>query len=123
MTSAVEGKRVLLLEDEFIVALAAEDMLVELGAVVIGPAATVAEGLALADAPLDAAVLDVNMNGERSFAVARALRARGVPFVFATGYAEVDGGEVVDAPIVPKPYTADDLAAALCRVLAGCPRP
>lgn len=123
MKSTVDGKRILLLEDEFIVALAAEDMLAELGVVVVGPAATVAEGLALADAPLDAAVLDINMNGERSFAVARALRARGVPFVFATGYAEVDRGETVDAPVVAKPYTADDLAAALSRVLAGCPHP
>lgn len=122
MTGVLAGKRVLLLEDEVIVALAAEDMLLELGAEVVGPATTLAEGLALAARPgIDAAVLDVNMNGERSWDVALALRIRGVPFVFATGYAQIDIPDAADAPVVPKPYTPDDLARALARAFATSP--
>ena len=118
MKAGLTGKRVLVLEDEVIVALAAEDMLADLGATVVGPATTVAQGLALVrDAPLDAALLDVNMHGERSFAVAEALRARGVPFVFTTGYADLVEPATTGAPVVPKPYTPADLAEALARAL------
>ncbi|GGK46564.1 response regulator [Salinarimonas ramus] len=117
MTHPLTGKRILIVEDEFIVAIAAEDMLIGFGAIVVGPAATVAEGLALATQPLDGAVLDINMHGERSYAVARALRARDVPFVFATGYADVDGNEVGESPVVAKPYGADELGAALRRAM------
>ena len=119
MTRTLQGRRILVVEDEFIVALAAQDMLADLGATVVGPAVTVAEGLALAREALDAAVLDINMHGVRSYAVAEALRARGVPVVFATGYAAVDDDMVAGAPVVPKPYTPADLSAALLRVLGG----
>ncbi|MGJ3265379.1 MAG: response regulator [Salinarimonas sp.] len=119
MRGALAGLRILVVEDEFIVALAAEDMLGDLGAEVVGPAATVGDGLVLAAEPLDAALLDINMHGERSFAVARALRARGIPFVFATGYADAGCAELADAPILRKPYGSDALAAALLRALGA----
>jgi CheY-like chemotaxis protein len=119
VSAVLEGRRILVVEDEFIVALAIEDMLADLWATVVGPATTIAQGLALARETLDAAVLDINMHGERSYAVAESLRARGVPVVFATGYAEVDRAMLAGAPVLPKPYTPDDLAAALSRVLAG----
>ena len=87
-SSLLAGRRVLLVEDHFFVV---EDMRLEfeaIGASVIGPAATVDDALRLVAATdqLDAAVLDVNLRGAMVYPVADALTARGVPFVFATGY-------------------------------------
>ena len=87
-SSLLAGRRVLLVEDDFFVV---EDMRLEfeaIGASVIGPAATVDDALRLVAATdqLDAAVLDVNLRGAMVYPVADALTARGVPFVFATGY-------------------------------------
>ena len=87
-TAPLAKRRVLLVEDDyFIVSDLARSFEAE-GAEVVGPVATVADGLALlAEAPdLDAAVLDINLQGEMVFPLADALTARGVPFVFATGY-------------------------------------
>src|SRR4029078_2691283 len=87
MNSAFAGLRVLVVEDEMIVAWVLEDMLADLGCAVIGPAARVKQALAMIDAEaVDAALLDVNLNGQKSYPVADALAARGVPFIFATGY-------------------------------------
>lgn len=87
MTSPLSGRRVLVVEDEMIVAWLLEDMLADLGCAVVGPAARVNQALAMLDAEaIDAAVLDVNLNGQMSYPVADALAARGVPFVFSTGY-------------------------------------
>jgi len=70
-----------------IVAWLLEDMLADLGCAVIGPAASVNRALAMIDAEaIDAAVLDVNLNGQMSYPIADVLAARGVPFVFSTGY-------------------------------------
>src|SRR3954453_22976353 len=81
------GPRVLLVEDEMLIALHLEDLLAELGCAVLGPAATVAGALAVTRRePLEGAVLDVNLRGEPSFPVARELRARPVPFFFVPGY-------------------------------------
>jgi CheY-like chemotaxis protein len=116
--SALTGKRILLVEDEFIVAAMAEDMLTELGATVIGPANSLAAGLHLAETDtIDAAVLDVNMDGERIDPVAAALSARRIPIVFATGYGDDPLGRAHAALVLDKPYTQDQLAAALARVL------
>ena len=87
--TALAGKRILVVEDEAMVAAMVEDMLVDLGATVVGPAGSVAKGLDLArNAVLDGAVLDVNLRGERVDAVAALLRERRVPLVFASGYGE-----------------------------------
>lgn len=116
--SALQSKRILLLEDEVLVAMMAEDILTDLGAVVVGPADTVTGGLTLVESSeIDAALLDINMNGERSYPVAEALLARRIPFVFCTGYGE-DGWERASrVPIVSKPYTEDGVAAALIRAM------
>lgn len=106
-----------MVEDEPIVGMLLEDMLLDLGVAVIGPAATLAEALALTgEGGLDAALLDVNLGGERSYPVAEALAARGVPFLFLTGYGEAawpGGGETIQ-----KPYRSDQIAAGLERVLS-----
>ena len=87
MNSVLSGRRVLVMEDEMLVAWALEDMLADLGCIVVGPAARVDKALALLHAEaVDLAMLDVNLNGQRSYPVADALAAKGVPFVFLTGY-------------------------------------
>lgn len=111
----LQGKRILLVEDEAVIAFAVEDMLVELGYTVVGPAYRVEEALKLAqDAEIDAAILDVNLNDGRSYEVAEVLKDRQIPFLFATGYAEGgiewDGGE---ATLLAKPYRQDQVAFAL----------
>ena len=85
---AFRGLSVLVVEDEFLVADELGRELESHGARVVGPVATVADALAAVadEAPLDAAVLDVNLGGTPVFPVADALVARGVPFVFLTGY-------------------------------------
>ncbi|MFU0505218.1 response regulator [Pseudaminobacter sp. NGMCC 1.201702] len=116
--STLSGKRIFLVEDEAIVALMVEDMLAELDATVVGPALTIANGLALAQSEeIDAAVLDVNVRGERIDPVAEVLRARKVPIVFATGYGDGAGEIAREAPVLDKPYTREKLATTLARLL------
>jgi CheY-like chemotaxis protein len=118
--NALERKRILLVEDEAIIAAMVEDMLTDLGATVVGPALNVRAALSLAsDAEIDAAVLDVNVGGERIDAVAEILRARAVPIVFATGYGDGAAGVAQTAPVLDKPYTEEKLAAALARALSA----
>jgi len=113
---ALAGSRILVIEDEPLVAMMVEDMLVECGAEVIGPASTLADAFALAEAGgFDAALVDVNLNGERSDAVAALLRERGIPFIYATGY----GAAADDGATLTKPYRREQMEAALERALDG----
>ena len=114
MSAVLQGKRVLLLEDDFLIATMAAGMLADLGAVVVGPASRIEEAVALAASEeLDVAVLDINIRGERSHQVAEALRNRAIPYVFATGYDEKSFSGEIDALVLQKPYTDDKLAEAL----------
>ena len=117
--SVLAGRRVLLVEDEAVIAFAVEDMLDELGCAVVGPAFRLEEAMELARVEtIDAAILDVNLNDQRSYPVADELTRRGVPFLFATGYAEAgvqwDGADV---PLLAKPYRQEQIAAALGKLL------
>ena len=107
--------RVLVVEDEAMVAMMLEDMLLDLGCEIVGPAANLAAGLALAgSAELDGAVLDVNLAGEKVFPIADLLASRGVPFVYATGYGRAGlRGDDDPRPVVQKPYSVQDLARTL----------
>lgn len=110
--------RILVVEDEMTIALLVEDMLVELGHNVIGLALRFTQALTLArDAQLDFAVLDVNLNGQESFPVAEVLEARGIPFVFATGYgsAGVDANYRGRGMVIKKPFDRKDLQLAIDR--------
>ncbi len=112
------GRRILVVEDEALVAMLVEDALLDAGALVIGPAATVREAIALLDREEPhAAVLDMNLAGETSTPVADVLAARGVPFVVATGYG-ADGLPHAHAavPVLAKPYDPGELTAALGRL-------
>jgi DNA-binding response OmpR family regulator len=117
--AASRRPRVLVVEDEALLAMMVEDTLAEAGCAVLGPTATVADALALlgAEEAPSAAVLDLNLAGETSAPVAAALAARGVPFVVATGYGasglpDWTGG----APVVAKPFGSGELVAALARL-------
>jgi CheY-like chemotaxis protein len=115
--ASLAGKRILVVEDEYLVAAFIENALTELGAVVVGPVYRIKEGVSLAqDEDLDVAVLDVNLNEERSDPIAQTLRDRGIPFILATGYGEAERNAGV--PILDKPYTEEKLAKALGRALA-----
>jgi CheY-like chemotaxis protein len=117
--SRIAGKRVLLVEDEALIALALEDMLLLLGAEVVGPAYRLDDAVTLAlTSELDAAILDVNLNEQRSYAVADELAQRGIPFIFATGYGEEGVRWGDERPtVLAKPYRQDQVEAALDRLL------
>ena len=118
--SALAGKRILVVEDEALIAVMVESMLVDLGASVIGPAGTIADAVALAsNETIDAALLDVNIRAERVDPVADILIARGVPIVFATGYAEHGLPGITSVSILQKPYTQETLARTLAWALNG----
>jgi len=111
--------RILIVEDEPIVAMCLEDMLSELGHATLGPASRVADGLALLENGPDAAILDINLSGERSDAIAHALAERGVPMVFATGYGTAPEGFGPDTPLLEKPYRLEQLRTALAAIGIG----
>ncbi|HSZ53876.1 MAG TPA: response regulator [Caulobacteraceae bacterium] len=119
-SDGLKGRRVLVVEDEMMIAMLVEDMLADLGCSVVGPAHGLQAAMVLAEeaADLDAALLDVNLAGQPVFAVADVLRARNVPIVFCTGYGdaglrEADRG----APVLQKPYRSRDLAETLATAL------
>lgn len=114
------GTTVLLLEDEFLIALDAEQILTELGAAKVEVASTLADAEQLAEnGRFDVAMLDVNINGEVSFPLAESLQRRGVPVVFATGYEMRNQPFPEPAVCVTKPYTS----ATLLEVLSLALRP
>jgi DNA-binding response OmpR family regulator len=120
----VAARRILIVEDDTMIALMVEDFLKELGWDVVGWAGGTEQALAMArDADIDAAVLDVNLHGQNTFAVADRLSARRIPFVFATGYG-ADG--VADrfggVPTLTKPFQLDELDRALNLAMAGVRR-
>jgi PAS domain S-box-containing protein len=112
-------RRVLLVEDEELVALELSIELSRLGWAVVGPAATLAEAQALISTQVDAAVLDVNLRGKPVYPVAEALAKQDVPFLFCTGYEVVDPeGRFADVPVIRKPIEPSAVSAALSDLLS-----
>lgn len=99
-------RRVLVVEDEPLIAMLVEDWLAELRCQTVGPVASAREALALIEGTqLDGAILDVSLDGHDSLAVAAALRERAIPFAFATGHAvERIDQRFKDVPMLAKPY-------------------
>jgi CheY-like chemotaxis protein len=100
------GRRVLVVEDEVAISLLLEDMLLDIGCEVVGPAGRLSAAAELASKEqLDFAVLDVNLAGQPIYPVAEALAARGVPFVFSTGYGSAGIEEPYrNRPVLQKPF-------------------
>jgi CheY-like chemotaxis protein len=110
--------RILVVEDEMLVAMNIEDMLLDLGHEVAGLASRLEPALSLArEGEFDLAMLDVNLAGQPSFPVARILADRGIPFLFATGYGVKGIAEEYRAyPVLQKPFRMRDLGEALRRI-------
>lgn len=122
MTAALQGLRMLVVEDEALVAMLVEDLLTDLGCVVVDVAGTLEQGLAAAEsrAPsIDGAILDINLGGSKVFPIADALQARGVRFIFATGYGTAGiEPRYADHTVLAKPFRREDLAKALVAAMA-----
>jgi CheY-like chemotaxis protein len=119
--NALRGCRVLLLEDEFFVADDIAQALALAGAEILGPFTRHAEALKAIESGLavDLGVLDINLQGEVSFAVADRLKAEGIPFVFATGYEEASIPQSHrQAPRWEKPFRPEALAEAMAAMKA-----
>lgn len=122
-TAHLTGLRVLVVEDEMMVAMLIEDMLSDLGCTVVGPASRLEDAMDIArSTDIDCAVLDVNLGGQSIFPLADMLRAKGAPFAFATGYGdaglrEVDRG----SPVLQKPFRESDLARVLGELRKATP--
>ncbi len=111
----LNGLRVLVVEDEALVALQIEDMLAGLGCAVVGPASRVAQALQLLNGQqVDAAVLDINIAGELVYPVADELSNRGLPYIFATGYGASGLTEAYRGrPVLEKPFPKRALLQAM----------
>ena len=120
MDEFLSGRHVLVVEDEMLVLLMIEAMLAEFGCESVSSAATADQALALIDAhTFDAAMVDMNLSGNRSYAVADALAARAVPFVFSTGYSGHDiRDDYRDRPLLRKPFRSEDLMEVLKRLFS-----
>jgi CheY-like chemotaxis protein len=112
---ALRGLRILLVEDEMMVAMMLEDALNSFGCVVIGPAGRLPEAIRLAEAEaIDGALLDLNIDGDEVYAAAEKLAERDIPFVFITGYRANHIKEPYrDRPILQKPFTVPQLEMVL----------
>lgn len=118
-TSPQTGRRILVVEDEFLIRMLLEDMLTDLGYEIVGVAGRVDEAAELAETKdFDLAILDVNLDGQDVYPVADLIGRRGLPFMFVTGY----GGRGLpdnyrNRPTLQKPFQLDELKRMLAQVL------
>ncbi len=112
--------RILIVEDEMLVAMLVEDVVLDLGHEVVGPAMRLEDALlAVDELQFDFAILDINLAGKQSFPVADRLTQRGTPFIFASGYGAAGLAEAYRAaPILQKPFSPEQVEAVLKKV---CP--
>ena len=115
VTSLLDGRTILVLEDDYLSALDLSETLADLGAVIAGPVGRLVQAQELArSVPLDAAILDVNVGRVNSYPVARELVAKAVPFVFLTGYSRENiDSEFAQIPCLAKPFVREELESAL----------
>jgi CheY-like chemotaxis protein len=115
------NRKVLVVEDEMMIAMLIEDMLDEFGCKLVGPATNVPRALELiGKESIAVAVLDLNLDGKDTYAIADALQRKNVPFIFATGYGSTGlRQEYGNRPVLQKPFQARDLETALTEALNG----
>ena len=120
MPARLAGRRVMVVEDELLIAMLIEDTLLDEDCAIVGPFTSVADALAAAhDVVVDVAVLDVNLRGEKVYPVAEALAARQIPFLLLSGY----GMEAIPPGragwrAFSKPFAAEALVAELAALLS-----
>ncbi len=117
----LNGARVLVVEDEAAISMLLEDMLLDFGCEVVGPAARLSKALEMAESEsFVVAILDVNVAGEPIYPVAEAIVRRGLPLVFSTGYGGAGIREPFrDRPVVQKPFSQQDLKRTLIAAIAA----
>ncbi|KQP06704.1 MAG: response regulator [Methylobacterium sp.] len=117
----LNGARVLVVEDEAAISMLLEDMLLDFGCTVVGPAARLSTALEMAQAEnFEVAILDVNVAGEPIYPVAEAIVKRNLPIVFSTGYGGAGIREPFrDRPVVQKPFSQADLKRTLLAAVAA----
>jgi CheY-like chemotaxis protein len=117
----LSNREVLVVEDEMMIAMLIEDMLDEFGCQLVGPATNVPRALDLiGKEQVEVAVLDLNLDGQDTYAIADALQQKGVPFIFATGYGSAGlRKEYGNRPVLQKPFQIKDLETALAQALAS----
>ena len=121
---ALAPLRVLVVEDEPLVAIMLEDALQDFGYQVVGPVENLKAAIQLASSErFDAAVLDINIDGAISDSVAENLMNRGIPFLFVSGYARDLGLRFGDVPLLRKPFTTDDLHRAVAALVSRVQHP
>lgn len=114
----LNGRRILVVEDEPLVSMMLRDLLTESGGVVIGPAATTAAALTLVEqGPIHCAILDVRLQDGLSVPVAEALAARGIPYVITTGYADKELAIYAAARVVRKVFRPEEVIEAIADIL------
>ena len=120
MTGPLAGRSILVVEDEMLVLMNIENALTDLGCTATSVGTTDAALKLLDGASFDAAMLDINLGGEKSYPIADALALRGIPFVFSTGYGNHrDRPDLADRPMLRKPYLPCHLVAALSALMAS----
>jgi CheY-like chemotaxis protein len=120
--SLLKGARVLVVEDNALVAMGLVECLEDFGALAVGPAPRLAEAVRLAQtAEIDVAMLDIDLDGTMVWPAAEVLSRRGIPFCFATGFMAslAMPAQLHDRPMLNKPFTLDELEATLKQLLSG----
>jgi CheY-like chemotaxis protein len=123
MTGLLTGCRILVVEDEMLVLMNIEMALEDLGCSAITATGSVTGAISLiAQQSFDAAIIDVNLGGDKSYPVADKLTERGIPFAFSTGNGDHgDRSDLDDRPVLKKPYLTADLVAVLEKLMADKP--
>ncbi len=118
MMNRLANRRILVVEDEFLIAAALCDMLEDASAIVVGPAANLGEALLLLqEQPVEAAILDMNLNGQWSDPIAEDLKMRRIPFIFTTGYGSNERSDRFGVRVVSKPYSWEEVDEQLTQAL------
>ena len=118
----MRGSRILVVEDNYLLAEVICDFVADCGMQPVGPAAGLDTGLVYAgEAPLDAAILDINLDGRLCFPICGLLAQRGIPFCFLTGYSHLSliPQQFRRAPLISKPFEPDELRSVIDMMLAG----
>ncbi|GLS20980.1 response regulator [Labrys miyagiensis] len=120
MATTLANRRIPVVEDEMMITLVVEEVLKELGCLIVGPANKLEAALRLArQEEIDAAILDITIRGGQVFPVAEVLIERGVPFILASGYGDWSLPQAFQGkPRLQKPFTSDELQSALEAIAA-----